>query len=316
MVNLETVFVLGAGASKDFDFPTGPELVKQICDMLQNRQGQEFDLFYEIAGQQSPDMADKFCDILMKANPLSIDAWLEHNPEYIDAGKLAIAIALLLCEQRSNLRPDSNWYQLLFQRLDSPFEDFDRNKLSIITFNYDRSLEEYLFTTFRYTHTEKSKKDCVDKLNQIRTLHVYGSLGRLDWQNVDPKHPVPQVCYGAKLDIPTVFSAASSIKIIPAKDKEPSPEFLTAMKWIHNAQALYFLGFGYNEANMTRLGIDELRRPSKVMGTAYELGYQPRREVERLSIRDLKRKYGLVPKPVYEFLHDYVDFNELGLPGI
>ena len=314
MINIETVLVLGAGASKDFGFPTGRELVKQICSILESRESQEFDLFYSLAGQS--DIADNFRDILIGANPLSIDAWLEHNPDYIEAGKLAIAIALLHRERLSDLRPDNNWYQLLFQRLGSPFEDFDRNKLSIITFNYDRSLEEYLFKTFKHTHTKKRREDCVEKLNQIRTLHVYGSLGRLDWQNDDPKNPVPQVDYGATLNRDTLLSAAISIKIIPTKDTKPSPEFLTAMKWIHNAQALYFLGFGYNATNMARLGIDELRRPSKVMGTAYKLGYQPRREVERLSIPDLKSHYGLVSRPVYEFLHDCVDFNELGLPKI
>ena len=317
MVNLETVLVLGAGASKDFRFPTGYELVMEICQMLGNRQDSQFEFFYKVAGKLSPDMADRFPDALRRANPLPVDAWLEHNPKFIPVGKVAIVMALLCNhEHQQNFRTKNNWYQLLFQRLDSPFEEFQDNKLSIVTFNYDRSLEQYLFETFRYTHTEKSEKECKEKLNQLRILHVYGSLGRLEWQFNDPDYPLPQVRYGAQYDQDTVLSAADSIKIIPQQSPDLPKEFQDARKLIANAQALYFLGFGYHETNMQKLGIANLRIPSKIMGTAYGLDYQRIREIEQLSIRDLRRKQGLFPKSVYEFLYHYINFNELGLPKI
>ena len=96
----------------------------------------------------------------------------------------------------------------------------------------------------------------------------------------------------------------------------PQPSFLLTRNSSYSSLANHTPCHPLYEANMTRLGIDELRKPSKVMGTAYGLGYQEIREVERLSIRDLKRTAGLVTRPVYEFLHDCVDFNELGLPKI
>jgi len=316
MVDLETVLVLGAGASKDFGFPTGKELVRQICDQLSNQENKEFELFYECANKLSPEVADKFPFYLKQADPPSVDAWLEHNPPFIDVGKVAIAIALLWYEHKyQHLSPENNWYGLLFQRLNSPFDRFQDNKVSIITFNYDRSLEQYLFKTFRYTHTAKSHKECEEKLNQLRIVHVYGSLGRLEWQCDDPQHSIPQVPYGKRLDRDSVLSAAKSIKIMP-EGQEPGIEFDKARSWIKYANSLYFLGFGYHKTNMERLGIEILNRPSKVMGTSLGLDYQRIREVERLRIRHLKTKVGLLQESVYEFLHEHVNFNEDGYPAV
>jgi len=311
MINLETVLVLGSGASKDFGFPTGQELVRQIGSMYTRPESQIF--FNECAGQIDLEKTRIFPRVLKTANPISVDTWLEHNHEFIEIGKIAIAIQLLQSEQKANLNPEKNWYQLLFQRMNCPFEVFQKNKLSIITFNYDRSLEKYLFNTFRYTHKEKGEEECKEMLNQIKIIHVYGSLGRLGWQHDDPNKPVAQVDYATKLDRSVVFSASKSIKIMPEKG-ELSEEFQEARRWINNAQALYFLGFGYHNTNMMRLGIEILRKPSKIMGTSWGLEYQTIREVERLDIHSFGRSLGLVNASVHEFLHDHVDFNEVGLP--
>lgn len=335
MVDIETVLILGAGASKAFGFPTGEELVKEIYTILDKEKGGYFQQFFDIAGNfYSPALANKFPSVLKQANPPSIDSWLEHNPSFIEVGKVAIAITLLLYEHHSGLTPNNNWYQLLSKRLDGPFEKFQDNKLSIITFNYDRSLEQYLFGTFRYTHTERTEEECKEKLNQLRMLHVYGSLGRLEWQ-FDKQ--LPLVSYGQSLNIDTIISASKGIKIIPSKkpqevfnvvQKSISDEFNEAQKLIAAAKAVYFLGFGYNQTNMERLGIELRRRDIKKMGTAKGLGYQETQEVNRMGIFQKAQKTVtgktiswqivddrienfLLDKTVYEFLHDYVDFNSL-----
>ena len=319
MVELETVLVLGAGASWDFYFPTGGELVTRILEYIGNSANQMYQLFHEACyGKDQSSMAEKFHAVLMKAKPLSIDAWLEHNPKFIEVGKIAIAIALLQCEQKRGLRRQAkgDWYQLLFDRLNSPFENFHSNKLSIVTFNYDRSFEQHLFDTFRYTHTGKSEEECKEKLNHLHILHVYGSLGRLEWQFDNPKIPLRQVPYGTKLDNISVIAAADNIKIMSEESGELPEEFQEARRLIANARVLYFMGFGYHKTNMDRLGINASERPSKVMGTSYGLDFQRRREVERLDIKGLGRRLGLVDKSVYEFIHDYVDFNDPKLPVI
>jgi hypothetical protein len=327
MVKLKTVLVLGAGASWDFGFPTGGELVTQILENLGNSENAEFRVFMDACSGEECSRAEGFHNVLEKAKPLSIDAWLAHNPTYIGMGKIAIAIALLKHEQEAGLRPKAkgDWYQLLFDRLNAPLEDFQKNELSIVSFNYDRSFEHRLFQSFTNTHTdgetekerEEELKECKRVLNELNIVHVYGCLGRLNWQVENPKTPLTNLKYGAELRAGYVMTAAENIKIMPEKSKALPEGFQEARKLIADADALYFLGFGYDKTNMERLGVDASVKPSKVMGTAYGLDYQRRREVEQLQIKDLSRhKGGLVPTSVYEFLHDYIDFNELGLPDV
>ena len=316
MVGIETVLVLGAGASKAFGLPIGEELVRDIYSMLDTKVGRFRELFWKVdTALNLGDACYRFVEALRDANPLSIDSWLEHNPTFIEIGKAAIAIALLYKEQKSDLRPQRNWYQLLFKRLDGPFEEFQNNKLSIITFNYDRSLEQYLFRAFRYTHSEKSEEECKEKLNQLRILHVYGSLGRLEWQS---DTQLPLVSYGNKLDRDRILLSADSIKIIPRPKQENvvlesvSDEFNEARKLIAGANALYFLGFGYNQTNMERLGIKTLKKPQKKMGTAKDLGYQEYQEMRRMNFFGFSPiEECLIDLSVYDFLYKKVDFNSL-----
>ncbi|MFH1717685.1 MAG: hypothetical protein ABIF19_10065, partial [Planctomycetota bacterium] len=231
-------------------------------------------------------------------------------------GKVAIAVVLLSCERRSNLNPYNNWYQVLFDRLNCPFDDFQNNKLTVVTFNYDRSLEQYMFERFRNTYTGRAENECKEKLNQLEILHVYGSLGRLSWQTDDPENPIPEVPYGGetRLTHDTVIAAAKSLQIMPESTTEESGRFQKFQEFMKDCKALYFLGFGCHDVNMQRLGIDTLRKPSKVMGTAQGLSYQRMKEIERLDIRQLRIPEGLFRKSIYDFLHQCVNFNEGGYP--
>ena len=205
----------------------------------------------------------------------------------------------------------------MFDRLDAPFDEFQNNKLAIVTFNYDRSLEQYFFDRFKhthYTHTKKNKEELIKKLNQLEILHVYGSLGHLPWQIDDSKNPIPQVSYGGTDEQDTIISAAKNIEIMSETSSGVSAGLKKFQDLMKDCQALYFLGFGYHEVNIKRLGIEILKRPRKIMGTAYRLSYQRMKEIERLNIRVLRTPEGLFRKPIYDFLHDCVDFNETGYP--
>ena len=73
--------------------------------------------------------------------------------------------------------PDGkDWYEYLSVKLNSSFEEFGENKLSVITFNYDRSLEHYLLNSLINLHG-KTCDECVKALAQIPIVHVYGQLG-------------------------------------------------------------------------------------------------------------------------------------------
>lgn len=306
--------ILGAGASKDFGFPNGRELVWEISHRFDDPTRGPLQNLDRICGKEKTEQAMKFAASLKKADPPSVDVWLEHNPNYIEVGKIAIAMTLLAYEHSSDLRPNNNWYQILFDRLDGPYDEFENNKLRIVTFNYDRSLEQYMFERFRHTHTGKSEDECKEKLNQLGILHVYGSLGRLLWQVDDLENPVPVVPYGANNKQDEIISAANSIEIMSSESSGILSRLLEFQDFMKDCRGLYFLGFGYHEMNMQRLGINTLGIPKKVMGTAYGLSYQRIKEIESFVIRNLCIRDGLFRKSIYEFLHEYVHFNEPSYP--
>lgn len=71
--------------------------------------------------------------------------------------------------------------QNLFNSLNRPFQEFGENPVSFIRFNYDISVEYYLFNclknSYRQTDDEGAKQ-----LRKIPIVHVHGNLGALPWQ--------------------------------------------------------------------------------------------------------------------------------------
>lgn len=323
MIELKTVLVLGAGASRDFGFPTGEELLRQICDMIRDKQHSRYRrVLCELAGND--DIVDRFYNGLAQADEPSVDAWLENNQEFVDVGRWAIAMALLEAEGKSNLSPEKNWYKRLFRGLSTSYEKFRENKLKVITFNYDRSLEKYLSDVLPYKYKQQKSKDCLQELKLLEVYHIYGSLGLLEWQCKKQEDALP---YGASLDYNTPYAraivrrAAGNIYIpTPDNDKALTERTAKVLDMIDWAEAVYFLGFGFHEANLRRLNWEDswaaVYRDKKLMGTAYKLEYEALRTVEEMSNGGLGRMYeNLVQVQIDDFLRRFVRWNEIDLPN-
>ncbi len=144
MIEVPTVLILGAGASKEYDYPTGPELRDIILDGLGDSHPEMYQklqsLGHAVSGIEA--FRVKFADNQLP----TVDQFLEGHPEFRDIGKHAIACALFRHEDRWELarRSKTRWYDYLWDELRQDIKNFDDNKLTIITFNYDRSLEQYL----------------------------------------------------------------------------------------------------------------------------------------------------------------------------
>jgi len=148
LIHQKTVLVLGAGASWPYGFPTGQGLIKNILDGTRET-SQHFWATLRDAGVDD-DLIRAFHRTLARTQFDSIDIFLEYQPEYREVGKLAIAAALIPCEREENLAnppiEGRHWYKFLFQRL-MQRDGFTGSKLSIISLNYDRSLQQYLYQT-------------------------------------------------------------------------------------------------------------------------------------------------------------------------
>jgi hypothetical protein len=240
-----------------YGFPSGKELVKQICDPANRGDFASLGIDNETL--------DNFIKELRLSHQSSVDAFLEHRPEFMDVGKKAIALYLIRYENEDALSTSNeDWYTYLLDRMTegTPFIDFGKNRVGFVTFNYDRSLEHYLLTTLRSRYG-KSSEEVADVLRQLPIIHVHGSLGYLPWQKQEVKE---QRKYESSRTKDAVEIAAKGIKII-SEHLDSSKEFGESWDLMVQAKLIAILGFGYNEVNVKRLRLPLTQPGARVIGT-------------------------------------------------
>lgn len=286
MITRPTVLILGAGASSAYDFPIGNGLVSKIISNLrplsknETRGSNDWVPFlineFGLTEQEIYDFQE-----YLKYSRISIDLFLEYRPEFLRIGKLAIALGLISSELESKLfNASRNWLDYLRNKLIAPFNEFGENKLSIITFNYDRSLEQYLFKVLKNTYG-KSDDECAKQIEKIPIIHVHGRLGALPWQDAKGRP------YEGTINHESVKLASEQI-IIMSEGQDTSPQFQKAFELmkdaIINKGYIYFLGFGYNEISLKRLKLEKIEKYKKVSPFAYGTGYElPRADSRRIG---------------------------------
>jgi len=250
VVNISTVLILGAGASMPFGFPSGRKLLQTICIELEHpRKHPLGKLLIEFGHKE--DLIAKFRRELYYSGRRSVDMFLENRPEFMEVGRGAIAAVLIRYENEDKLfniaERAVNWYEYLYNKIANTFDDFDKNRLSIITYNYDRSLEHFLFTTLKHSF-DKSDEECAKKLGKIPIIHLHGQLGYLPWQDPNGRP------YESKSDVDNLRKSVEGIKII-CEGVENEQQFRQAYELLQDAPRIYFMGFGYDETNIKRLNL-------------------------------------------------------------
>jgi hypothetical protein len=245
-----TTLVLGAGASCSYGFPVGSGLRQGLL-----RLGQDPDRTAEILGVGKQTLRH-FVKSFLVSQAYSIDAFLGRRwQEFETVGKAAIAHALLGAERGCDLFNENHadhWYQYLANELvaDSTWETFDPSWLSIVTFNYDRSLEVFLCRALQEVFG-KSEAEVVARLRQIPIVHVYGSLGS-PWPGDEGFLPLSTNDIEA-----AVAPAAARIRVIP-EGRNEAPTILQARQLLREARSICFLGFGFDQVNVARLGAPDV----------------------------------------------------------
>ena len=282
-----TVFILGAGASRPYGFPSGRELREQICsDHIVDCQAfLGANARIKEANPQEIGKAEDFVDTFHKSSIKSIDLFLARNPEFSNRGKRAIIFRILKAEQESGFREETphkhqDWYSWLFERLTEELvrkEDyirFSENNVSFITFNYDRSLEHFLYESMLNSFNGVGTDKVIEQVNTIGVFHVYGKVAPLEWQS-----GVDSVEYGMDLRHTNVEELRKNLRIV--YEQGLNPELEKAQEIIKKAGRIFFLGFGYAIENLDALNIPEtLRSEHAVFGTALGLSERERKIVE------------------------------------
>jgi kynurenine formamidase len=242
MITPRTVLILGAGASSHIKYPLGQELKNKLCESIPRIKLNELP-----KGRWQLDELERFRITLSRSLYGSIDAFLEGHPNFMDLGKYLITRELKQCEDIDRLFSphDPGWFEVLGRRLVADSENMGgNNQTAIVTFNYDRSLECYLHQIFQY-HLGHSAEEAAVRLAAVPLIHVHGVLG-----------DYPATPYKAVATPDELLEISRQIKIIheihDAEDKFCSHSFETAHNWLHSAERIIFLGFGFHDDNLRR----------------------------------------------------------------
>lgn len=247
MIKEKTLLILGAGASVPYGYPTGDELRTELCEPR--------NLSKLLENSIKQIGLKLFCDTFMKSQINSIDSFLAKRGEeqisdgkytfgkYAEIGKLAIANRLNDREDLPKLlEPDEDhWLQYLWNHMgDASANDFSKNQLKIISFNYDRVIEQYFQIVIEHSYG-LDQKSAFELRKSIEIVHVYGVL-----QEIEDR------AYGK---VPTFLKpVADCIKVIPEARENNDEQFMKAKEMIKWAEKICFIGFGFDETNVRRLG--------------------------------------------------------------
>jgi hypothetical protein len=242
----------------------------------------------------------------------SIDEFLDKNngdKEIEFCAKLAIAVCILEAEKSSPLNYDkedrrgiasvdldSTWYNIFWQRLsrgitkEKIVELF--NNVTIITFNYDRCIEQFLLGAIQNEYGVEAA--IAQKLvYDLNIYHPYGSVGSL----VDN----PYVHFGQGVnDVFDIREIARQIKTF--SERIDDSEKLEAMRQkVMSADTVVFLGFAFHKQNMDLIKPKDVTSVSRVFATA-----------KGVSIEDCKE----IGNELRHIFGSQLDFNSIKLDDV
>lgn len=300
------VLVIGAGASKEVNLPTGDELKNYIAQALNFRiegpyratggDSQIIKALHQLAQSVSGRLADidhylnaakRIRDAMPQAP--SIDNFIDSHrgdAHIAECGKLAIASCILKAEQQSLLRVDRSniynkinfigvkdtWFNRLFQLI---AENCDRNelaarveKVAVISFNYDRCLEHFLHQSFQ-NYYALSPDEATALIRRLAIYHPYGTVGPLPWDG-----GTSSIEYGGQPHSQQLNVLARKLKTFTEGTDENSSDIVEIRSTLGAAKRVVFLGFAFHPLNMDLLygpeGSSVSQRDDPVYATALE----------------------------------------------
>lgn len=340
------VLIIGAGASAEVGLPIGKELKISISEALNiqndtmgnltggeklirdalNLLAQQYGNISHYELQDYIAAAKLIHDAMPQA--LSIDNFIDShkkNGRVATCGKLAIVSSILKAEKNSKLYVESNtlntinftevsntWFNTLFQMISKYTQEDDIEaqfeKISIISFNYDRCLEHFLHCSLQNYYGMDQKK-AFNLVKKLKIHHPYGKVA-----NLPSNEWATEIGYGNSAQTGGRLKdiAMSFIKTFTEETEKDSSDINEIRSTVKNAKRIAFLGFAYDDLNLKLLygqnNDHPIKSETKVYGTAYGIsesnrnyiigeliqlgGYDPRNiKIEHLTASQLLDDY-------------------------
>lgn len=304
-----TVFVLGAGASKDVGLPVGDCLKEQIrislnykLDFSGRPRTGDNDIFEAIrahlANRSLPSTRlDDYISaalLISRSMPLaaSIDNFIDTHAGSVEVelcAKLAIAKNILDSESRCSLMVDRNhmsdtfdfaqvekesWYGTLFKILFTPASVDDikvrLESVTFVVFNYDRCLEQFLYYALR-TYFDLTPEIAQQLVLGANIHHPYGLVGKIH-ASPTPEYFLSE--FGQATNANSLLQIADELKTFTEGTDEKASEIDVIRRAINDADQIVFLGFAYHDLNLELLNPSNPSRrriATTIYGTALDI---------------------------------------------
>lgn len=313
MIEKKTLLIIGAGGSNSYGFPTGRGLIEIIRENLVNL-----------------NKTNELCEAGIKINELktiqsivqsvdanyTIDRIIELHTKnnllgeirFSETCRALIAQALIPFENESELNNINNWYETVFHAMsfEVSCENFCKNKIHFLTFNYDRSFEHKLFLNLMKKY-KIDNHDAAKIMESFTVNHLYFRLGYLNWENN---------IYGkAKRNYSPNYSNSelgiAAAQFITISEQKENNNFNEAQeKVLKEAEKIYFLGFGFDKTNFERLNIFAINSNAKLIATCLGKNCFGIERIKKLTANRLIYKQNLLECSIEELLTKYFPLGD------
>lgn len=329
MLENSTLIVLGAGAHAPYFLPTSNELLEYIQNRFPNYIQRLLTTSPEIV-YSATKLIDEFCKQIEHIGFSTIDRWIASNRQFEFLAKAAIAYALIEIlenpvdnSKRNHRNPriyknterGGDWFRVFFEQLTrdiitvSDLERLLSSNIKFVTFNYEHFFEYLFFLRLNSSYSDLisdvSYKELRNKVyHKFLPTHINGALKMNTRFNVR-KPEEPLYTYFSYSDLQYISSGIYTLGTEVESNNRINP---------YEYENIFFLGFGYDDENLKRLGFLESAPPyqGKIYGTAFNMKEEKITLIkQRLSIligqkRIKDNKIIIENKDSYQLLSDYL----------
>lgn len=236
-------------------------------------------------------------DLQQKTND-TVDEFILQNPSHRFVGKVLLAqeIMLEMYEKKDSdlvlksfagrsYNDHRNWYQQLINQICNGTTDSEslmENQLSIVTFNYDHSLEQALQANLGNTeiHQGTDYKDVVD------IFHVNGTPSKLPPVVMDVGEFILKCAKTFHLVNEDVDSKVE-------KDREKAREAILA------AERIFVIGFQFDPYNVKAIGLQDVLLKNRVFCLSYSGNLGLSQRIIQLGIPEFAIRAGSRNEPLH-----------------
>ena len=293
MFSRPVVFIVGAGASAEFRMPAGGELKTKVAAAVNfgaagTRHTGDQDLYklltdrnkstdYDNAGRLLADVIPSFISIDEALN------WFTSRSEILELGKIAIVREILTGERASRLFnasdvhsiPDADFddtwlphfLSMVMGSLNMEEAETAFRNVTVINFNYDRTIEHYVYSALQRQFGLHSK-EAARVLSGLKMIRPYGQVGNLPWQ--DAESSVEFGMASGMNDYKRLAALSQGIRTY-TEGELVAALAATIQPQMERARMVVFLGFGFHQQNMTILRARSAESWRRVFATALDM---------------------------------------------